>query len=247
MKGKNVQTKVKTMNMLDFLDKHLASLSGVEWAVVLVLSLFIGGGLFFVFRWLYESRLTAQRDLLDLRTEESEVLRTRITWQSEASAALAEELRSLELQQQTASEQLQAVLKRHETASQVINDLADYIVHLRSVLLLVQMRVLEYDQLSLAFEKYLIYSHLSSHSAVEFVPPPTLLLSQLVRAFAELRDFQEALTPLTSVSDDPIDVTVRLDLRAEIEKMENRPATAEFKRLESQADQAVERFRKAMQ
>jgi hypothetical protein len=232
---------------LDFLDQHLASLSGVEWAVVLVLSLLIGGGLFFVFRWLYESRLTAQRDLLDLRTEESEVLRTKIAWQSDASAALAEELRSLELQQQTASEQLQTVLKRHDTASQVINDLADYIVHLRSVLLLVQMRVLECDQLSLAFEKYLIYSHLSSHFEVEFAPPPALLLSQLVKAFAELRDFQEALKPLTSVSGDQIDVTVRLDLRAELDKMENRPATAELQRLESQADQSVERFRKAMQ
>jgi uncharacterized protein YecT (DUF1311 family) len=55
---------------------NLRSLSGTQWIIVLTLSVFIGGGLFFIFRWLYGSSfeaqervVAAQKNLIELKEQ----------------------------------------------------------------------------------------------------------------------------------------------------------------------------------
>jgi uncharacterized protein YecT (DUF1311 family) len=45
----------------------LKTLNGPQWVVLLALALFLGFGLFLLFRWLYGARLEAQGSLIDLK------------------------------------------------------------------------------------------------------------------------------------------------------------------------------------
>lgn len=46
---------------------NIRTLTGTQWIIVITFSLFIGFGLFALFRWLYSSRFEAQKSLLELK------------------------------------------------------------------------------------------------------------------------------------------------------------------------------------
>jgi len=54
-------------NVISELWAALKALNGSQWVVLLALALFLGFGLFLLFRWLYGARLEAQGSLIDLK------------------------------------------------------------------------------------------------------------------------------------------------------------------------------------
>lgn len=228
--------------ILEFVERHFAQLSQVDWGVVLVLSFLIGSGLFLVFRWLFESRLEAHRGLLELRTKESDELRSKIARQSEEVNSLSRELLRLAERHSAVAIELRAALIIGNTTDEIIGDLIDYIVHLRAVLLLARVYFAEYKLLTCSLKKLAIYGQPEVQRVIRSGPPASVVLSRLGQAFDEAGELPRSLEHLTSGVRDEIDITIRIDLAGELQKLENRQVTKELSFLEQQMDQVFARI-----
>src|SRR4051794_7605176 len=78
--------------MLTYVLENFKQLTPFHLLLVVLLTILASAGMFFVFRWLFASRLDAQRDLLQMKSEQVTELKVRFSELKSEGVQLSQEL-----------------------------------------------------------------------------------------------------------------------------------------------------------